>query len=179
MERKLVVDQLKLSYDGLFDLPELYRIIDGFFYEKGWDKLERVNQEQITPQGRQIRIILEPWKSATDYFRLVIQIKLHAMDVTHVEVEKQGAKIKLNQGTIRMIMNGYVVSDRQGKWEKSPFLWFLHIIFNKYFFKEHHDKAERWVLSDIDDLYQRIKTFLNVYKYGYATTPPEQGKLRL
>ena len=179
MERKLVVDQLRLSYEGLFDLPELYRVIDGFFYEKGWDKLERINQEQITPEGRQIRIVLEPWKSATDYFKLIIQIKLNARNVTDVEVEKEGAKIKLNQGDIKMTFNGYVLSDRQKKWEGSPFYWFLHIIFNKYFFKEHHDKAERWVLSDIDDLYQKIKTFLNVYKYNYATTPPGHSKLRL
>jgi len=170
-EKTLVVDQLKLSYEGLFDLGELYALIDGWFYEKGWDKYERLNQEQITPAGRQIRLILEPWKSVTDYFKLIIRIKAHFVDVKDVEVEKEGQRFKLNQGEIKFIFDGYVVSDRRGLWNSRPLYWFLSIVFNKYIFKEHYNKAERWLLSDLDDLYQKIKSFLNVYKYNYPTMP--------
>ncbi len=172
-ERHLVVDQLKLGYEGLFDLAELYSLIDSWFYEKGWDKYEHVNQEQITPAGRQIRLVLEPWKSITDYFKIIIKIKAHFSDIKDIEVEKEGQKIKLNQGEVRLIFDGYVMSDRQGLWNKRPFYWFLSIIFNKYIFKEHYNKAERWLLSDLDDLYQRIKSFLNVYKYSHSTLPEE------
>jgi len=37
-EKKLVIDQVKLTYDGIFDLNGLYRTIDAWFYEKGYDK---------------------------------------------------------------------------------------------------------------------------------------------
>jgi hypothetical protein len=168
-ERTLVVDQQKLSYEGLFDLAELYRLIDSWFYEKGWDKYEHVNHELMTQQGRQVRLVLEPWKSITDYFQIIIRIKANFNNITDVEIEKEGGKTRLNQGDVKMIFDGYVVSDRQGKWNKSPFLWFLSIIFNKYFFKKHHNKAEQWLKSDLDDLYQRIKSFLNVYKYSHQT----------
>jgi len=168
-EKTLIVDQLKFSYDGLFDLSELYRLIDSWFYEKGWDKYEHINQEIMTPEGRQIRIVLEPWKSITDYFKIIMRIRANFNEIKEVEVEKEGKKIKLNQGEVNMIFDGYVVSDRHGKWNKKPLWWFLSIIFNKFIFKEHHNKAERWLLSDVDDLYQKIKSFLNVYKYGYST----------
>ncbi len=168
-ERTLIVDQQKLSYDGLFDLAELYRLIDSWFYEKGWDKYEHVNQELMTSQGRQVRLVLEPWKSITDYFKIIIRIKANFSNITDVEVEKEGKKTRLNQGEVKMIFDGYVVSDRHGRWNKSPFLWFLSIIFNKFFFKKHHSKAEHCLKSDLEDLYQRIKSFLNVYKYSHQT----------
>lgn len=158
-EKTLVVDQLKLSYDGLFDLAELYRLIDAWFFEKGWDKYEHINQEQITPTGRYIRLVLEPWKSITDYFKLIIRIKANFNDIKDVEVNKK----KLNQGEVKMVFDGYVVSDRHGLWNSRPLYWFLSIIFNKYIFKEHFNKAERRLVSDLDDLYKRIKSFLNVH----------------
>jgi hypothetical protein len=177
-ERTLVIDQQKLSYDGLFDLAELYRLIDSWFYEKGWDKYEHINEEQTTPEGRQIRLVLEPWKSITDYFKIIIRIKANFNDIKDIEVEKEGKKVRLNQGEVKMIFDGYVLSDRHGRWNKKPFLWFLSIIFNKYLFKENYNKAERWLLSDLDDFYQRIKSFLNTYKYDYSTpASPAPSKL--
>jgi len=167
-EKKLVVDQQKLGYEGLFDLEELYKIIDSWFYEKGWDKYEVLNQEQITSTGKQVRIILEPWKSITDYFKIIIRIKLNFNDVTEIDVEKDGKKLRINQGQIRAIFDGYVLSDRKGRWE-TPFTWFLSIIFDKFVFKENFKRAEQWLLSDLDDLYQRVKAFLNVYKYKFQT----------
>ena len=40
-ERYLVIDRLKLSYEGLFNADELYSLIAQFFYEKGWDWYEK------------------------------------------------------------------------------------------------------------------------------------------
>ena len=178
-ERTLVVDQLKFNYQGLFSASELYKLIDGWFYEKGWDKNEFMNEELVTPAGRTMRIVLEPWKTITDYFKLIIQVKINIHDLKDVEIEKDNKKIKINQGEIHIIFNGYVLSDRQGMWSSKPIWWFLNIIFNKYFFKDNFGRAERWVLSDVDDLYQKVKSFLNVYKYQFETTPIEKHKIRL
>ena len=178
-ERTLVVDQLKFTYEGLFNASEVYKLVDGWFYEKGWDKNEFMNQELVTPTGRQIKIILEPWKTITDYFKLVMRVKIHMNDVKDVEIEKDGQKIKVNQGEIRMIFDGYVLSDRQGIWNSKPIWWFLSILSNKYLFRENYGRAERWILSDVDDLYQKVKSFLNVYKYKFETTPIVKQESRL
>ncbi|MBI2662278.1 hypothetical protein HYX11_02355 [Candidatus Woesearchaeota archaeon] len=166
-ERTLVVDHLKLSYEGLFNASELYNIISSWFYEKGWDWYEKMNQELVTPSGKQIRWLFEPWKNISDYYKLVMAIKIHILDVKQVEVEHEGQKIKLDHGVIRITFDGYVVSDRKGKWTNKPFTWFLSIIFEKYFFREHYSKFELWIKSDVDDLHQKIKSYLNVFKYTY------------
>ena len=71
VERDLVIDHLKFSYEGLFNASELYNLISNWFYDKGWDWYERMNQEQITSAGKQIKLVLEPWKCVSDYYKLV------------------------------------------------------------------------------------------------------------
>ena len=164
-EKRLVIDQLKLTFDGPFDLPGLYKLIDNFFYERNWDKFEKLNTEQVLPTGRNIKIELVNWKSITDYYKITMRIRLYSKDLIHTSIEHDGKTVELNKGKVMLVIDGYVDADRHGKWEGSPFNWFLREIFDKYIFKGHFGKAEQWLVSDVNDLYGQIQTYLNVYHY--------------
>ena len=166
-ERYLIVDHLKFSYEGLFSVAELYSVSSSWFFEKGWDWHERMNEELITPEGKQIRIVLENWKSTTDYYKLQVKIKLNFINVQEVDVKKENHTLKLDHGVFRITIDGYVLTDRDQLWKNKPFMWFLSILSEKYFFNKHFSKLEKWILSDMDDLYDKIKNYLNVYKYNY------------
>ena len=168
VERYLVVDRLKLSYEGLFNADELHTLISSFFYEKGYDWYEKVNQVIVTPSGKQIRMVLEPWKNITDYYKLIIAININIIDLKDAEVQLNNTAIKTNQGILRMTFDGFVISDRKNKWSEKPLFWFMSIIFEKYFFKEHYQKAEIWLKSDVEDLHQKIKTYLNSFTQAYG-----------
>ena len=86
-ERHLIVDNLKFSYEGLFNSAELYNLISGWFFDKSWDWYEKINEEQVIPSGKQITILLEPWKNITDYYKLVIRLKLNFIDIQDVQIE--------------------------------------------------------------------------------------------
>ncbi|MEW5897227.1 MAG: hypothetical protein AB1668_06020 [Nanoarchaeota archaeon] len=167
-ERYLIIDHLKLSYEGIFNADELFSVISTFFFERGWDWYEKMNQAQVTPSGKQVRIILEPWKSITDYYKIAVCIRLIMNDVKNVEVEHEGKPLQLNQGAVKLTLDGYVISDRKNKWKDKPLHWFLSIILEKYTFKEHYRKAESWIKSDVEDLHQQIKSYLNAFKYSYG-----------
>ncbi len=166
-ERRLVIDHLKFSYDGLFNVNELYSVISTWFFEKGYDWHEKMNQELVTADGRQMRLILQPWKSVTNFYKLFINIELNLVDVKEVEVEHNGRALQLSQGKVKMTIDGYVVSDRQDEWTTKPFYWFLTIIGQKYFFRDHFARMEAWLKSDVDDMYNKVKNYLNVMKYTY------------
>src|SRR3989338_5988794 len=106
-ERELIVDHVRLTYEGLFDAKELYNIIDTYFREKGYDKRELRNIEQVKPEGKYVEIEWLPWKKTTHYIRNEIWIRLVMSDVKEVEVEKEGVKVKLNQGKIQIVIDGY------------------------------------------------------------------------
>jgi hypothetical protein len=166
VERNLIIDHLKFSYEGLFNTAELYSVISSFFFEKGWDWYEKMNQEMITPEGKQIKLVFEPWKNISDYYQIAVKVKVNLTDIKDVEVDLNGKSLKVDQGTIKITFDGYVVSDRKNKWTNKPFTWFLSIIFEKYFFTEHYKRAEDWIKSDVEDLHQQIKTYLNSFKYS-------------
>jgi len=163
-EIRLLVDQLKFSYDGIFDLPGLYQLISNFFYERGWDYGEPMNTEQIFPSGRSVRIVMKPSKNITDYYQNIVRIRIHGQNIKPIEIDQGASKVPLNDGKIMIIFDGYVKTDRYNKWERRPLTWFLRTLMDKYVFKDHMSKADQWLYSDIEDLYLRIKTFMNVYR---------------
>ena len=168
-EVTLVVDHLKFRYEGLFNAAEIFNVISSFFFEKGYDWFEDMNEELITPEGKQLRMVLAPSKSTSDFYKIKAKIKVIMTNVKDVEVEHDGKTLRLNQGVVKMIIDGFVQSDRSGAWTKSPFYWFLTILGQKYFFKNHFQKMETWIISDLDDMHQQLKTYMNTFKYTYQT----------
>ena len=170
-DRTIVLDHLKFSYEGLFNIAEFYSIIPEFFYNRNWDWHEKMNEELITPEGKQIRLIFEPWKNAGDYYKIKVRIKLNVTNLKEVEVEHEGETLRLNQGLIRMTFDAFVINDRKDLWhlKNKPFYWFLTVIFDRYLFKHNFNKFERWVKHDVDELLYKLKSFLNTHKYIYQT----------
>jgi len=173
-EREVVVDHARLSYEGLFSVPELYKLIDNWIRERGYDKLEKKNIEKVTPSGKYIEIEILPWKKITDYAKNVLRLRITMMDVKEVELEKDGKKIKLNQGKIIILSDAYLETDYEHRWEGKPIFFFLRTIFDKYFFKPYTQSYRENVLKDYNDLISQIKSFLNLYRYtaGKAQTAP-------
>jgi len=167
-ESYLVVDNLKFAYEGLFNPEEIYNIVTNLFYERDWIWYEKMNQEEVTPSGRQIRMILKPFIFATRYYQLGVQIRIHMINLKEVEVEHGGKTFRLHHGVLRITYSGEVISDRKKEWTKKPLFWFLSIIFEKYFFSDRKEKYSTKVKETIDDLSTLIKNYLNTYKYTYS-----------
>ena len=166
-ERYLVVDHLKLSYEGLLNPTELFNVISSWFFEKGWDWYEKLNREQITPAGKNIHIVLEPWKSVSDFYKIIMKIQLNMEELKEVEVQQNKEAVRLHHGQVHITFDAYVLVDRHEEWTKKPLWWFLTVLSQKFFFKSNFEKMEAWVTSDLDDLHQKIKNYLNVFKYTY------------
>ena len=164
-EKKLVIDQMKLDYSGLFDLNGLYRMVDSWFYEKSYDKWELKNFEQVLPGGKDIEIEMIPWRKITAYFKLIMRVRMKFTKVKDAEIEKEGVKIGINNGNIHIIFDAYLESDYEHLWEGRPLFFFIRTIYDKIIFKKHFDRYEKMVIADAYDLHSRIQKFLNLYRY--------------
>lgn len=164
-EKRLIIDQLRLNYSGLFNLGDMFRTIDAWFYEKGYDRHEKKNEEQILPSGRFVEIELRPWKKTTDYAKNEIRLRIFVKDMKDVEVEKDGVKLRLQQGDIHMIFDAFLETDYENRWESKPMFYFFRALFDKFVFRVYTDKYEGVLVNDTHDLYNRIKAFLNLYRY--------------
>jgi hypothetical protein len=164
-EKRLVIDQMRLNYSGIFNLNELYRMIDSWLYEKGYDKYEKKNEEQVLETGRKIEIELRPWKKTTDYAKNEIRLRIFVDNMTDVEIERDGRKIKMHKGDIQMIFDAFLETDYEHRWESKPMYYFFRTLVDKYIFKIYTGKFIGNLVADTKDLHQRIKAYLNLYRY--------------
>ena len=168
VERKILVDEESLDYEGLFNLIELYSIIDDFLKIKGYDKFEPLNEESVYPTGKSIHIILEPMKWHSDYVRKVLKIDIRMSEIKEVETEIDKVKVKLNQGKMKMLFSCFLETDWEGRWEQKPFYYFIRTIFNKFIYRPHNEDFEAEIISDINEVKEKMGSFLNLYRFRKA-----------
>lgn len=164
-ERELIVDHLRLQYEGLFDATELYALIDHYFRDKGFDKRDLKNIEKVRPEGKYIEIEMMPWKKTTDYFKEEIKLRIIMEKLREVEVEKDGRKIRLNQGKLSIVFDGYFTTDYEHRWEGKPTYFFIRTLFDKFFFKPYTEKYKGQLVNDVNELHTMIRSFLNLYRF--------------
>ncbi len=164
-EREVMVDKMRLTYEGLFSIYELYKMMDEWFEEKGYDKREVKNIESVFPEGKYIEIIMEPWKKLTDYAKSVIKVRMIFSDIKEVQVEKEGVKVNLNQGRAHFVFDAYLETDYEHKWEAKPMFFFIKTLYDKYFYKSYTKQLQAEVVDAVTELHARIKGFLNLYRY--------------
>lgn len=156
-----------VSYDGIFNYRDLFRVIDVWQREKFYDKWEARNEQYVTPHGLTIETEFKPWKKVTDYFKIIVKIEINASGLKEVEVEMDGKKVKMQQGKVSIKLTGYLVVDYFHKWNK-PLLYFLRDIYDKYVYWRITKKYIDMVLDDVQSLYEHIRTYLNMIQYKVA-----------
>ncbi len=177
-ERRLVVDHLRVKYEGLFDMFELYKLIDSWLRDKAFDKRELRNMEIVKPDGKYVELVLMPWKKISDYARHVMRIEIRAHRLKEVVVERDGRQVKMNQGKIDIIMDGYLDMDYEDRWEQKPFYFFMRTLFDKYIYRTYSTQFEELLVENVSQLHTIIKSFLNLYRYEFGVmVVPEMSKL--
>ena len=161
----MLVEELKLDYEGLLEVAELYKLVDRWFKDKGYDKVELKNLEQVTPEGRYIELDLKPYKTMTDYVKYEIRIRMRGYNIKDVDIEREGKKHKMQQGKILMILDAWFVTDHMKRWESNPYWFFLRTVFDKFVYRGPLARMEAGLLDDVSQLQIKMKSFLNLYRY--------------
>ncbi|MDP2750222.1 MAG: hypothetical protein Q8O89_05295 [Nanoarchaeota archaeon] len=165
MEREIIVDHIKLTYEGLFDAKELLGILEKFFKDKGYERKELRNIELVKPEGKYVELEIIPWKKIKDYMKNEISVRTILSEVKEVEVDKDGVKIKLNQGKVQILIDGYLTTDFENKWENKPTFFLVRTLVEKYLFGPYTDKHKVALTEDAHLLHSTLKSFLNLYRY--------------
>ena len=163
-ERDTLVNKQRINYTGLFDAKGLFKLIDSYFEKLNYDKVELKNIEVVKPTGKFVDVEIEPYKAESDYSKSIISVRMIMSDLKQVEIEKEGMKIKVNQGKLELVFDAQVETDYENRWESKPVYFFIRTLFNKYFLKPYTKTSHSNCASDLEGLVNKIKAFLNVYR---------------
>jgi len=154
-------------FEGIFDLNDVYRIVDDFTRMRGYNKSEAVNKEVVTEQGKDITIVFIPDKKRTDYIQKRLKIIVDVKDMQDVEVTIDDKKRKMQKGKIFLMIKAILVTDWDGRWEDRPATFFLRALFDKVFYKKHTDEYKDEVEADMNLLRDQLRGYLNMQKQNY------------
>lgn len=165
-EKLLVINGMKFDYKGLFEFDELMKVINKTVTERGYIRHEKEFHEEVRPEGKELFMELRPRKHKTNYFTLMIKMKITMKNLTEVEVKVDNIPKILNKGEIGIIFDAWTNTDYEGRWATKPWFYFFKSVINKYIYKfplESSFPGE--VADDTRHVYNQIRSFLGLYKY--------------
>ena len=163
--REYIVKDERLKYQGLFNVSELYKHMDEYFEEKGYDKVEVKNAEIVNDSGiRFIEIIVNPFKKTTDYAKVLFDVRLVIENMKDVEVEKNGIKVLVQHGLVDFEFNVMVDTDYENRWKDTKKHVFWRILVDKFFMKEYTKQYYDEAMNDFKMLKYQLESFLNMFK---------------
>lgn len=169
---KIVVDHEKIDYSGPLNLTELIKMIDNFIFYMGYDKKQDKDFEENTPNGKFIEYQITPWKWISDYTRYMIKVRILGYDLVKTDVVNNGKKSKVDNGRIIIVIDGFVESDLQNRWEHNPVFHFLRSLYDNFIHKAYTERFEHMLVNDINHLTDHIEKFLNVCRHYSVISKP-------
>jgi len=164
VEKKFVIDGMKLSYNGPFDIIEFYKKVEDWIQDKGKEKDIKKKVENVEPSGKKIEWFIEIWEDVAEYARNVVRMRALFTDVKEVKMKKGKRKKKLNSGKVLIVLDGIIETDIEGRWQQKPIFYFLRALVNRFVWHFYMIKFEDKLSKDCYDLNDTLTDFFNSYK---------------
>lgn len=166
VEKNLVVDQKTLEYKGLFELDEVIGTLDSLLQSKGYELQEKKAEEKVSEEEKNIFLELRPLKRITNYQTLMIKVTINAKNLTEEIHTTGGGKRHFHKGNLILVFDGWSLTDFERKGQEKMLNYFIRGIVSKYLYRSPTEgNILGGLKSDVDFVYNQLKSFLNLYKY--------------
>jgi hypothetical protein len=152
----------KVKFSGLFDFKDTYQFVYAWLTEEGYSVEEQKYQESVKGDSKDVEIAWDCKKKISDYFRANLKVSWRVLGLKKVEAEKNGKRIKIDDGSFEIKISGTLERDYQNKWDKSQGLRFLRGVYDKYIIEGSLKQYRGKVVGDVDDLIEEVKAFLAI-----------------
>ena len=167
------IDTLSIKYEDVFNFKELYKMIRDWLiaYEyadgKRDEKMEKFYLEKINAAGG--KEIWVWWRTSkvphgSKYFKYVINVDFHVLNMKDVEIMHKGNKIKANKGEVEVMINCFLETEAEFEIQKSMFRMISNL-FRKRIYKKEIEQHKKDLLSDLNLLQHEIKQFLELKSF--------------
>ena len=157
----MLYDHLKISQNSAYNMSELYKNMVKWleFYEYNYHETG-YEVQNVGSDAKNIKFYWFAEKPIDEYIRFVIELNCFLIGVKKGEIDKNGVKMKAEQGTIEFRFNVYLEKDYNGKWGKIPMLTTLY---DKFIARKRIDTYQGELLTEANKLFDEIKAFLNLH----------------
>ncbi len=165
-ERKTVVNNKTLTYEGLVSIQGVYRTIRDLLLDHGYNMYEADHKEQVFPDGKEIVIKLLGDTKISDYAKILWEIDLEFTKMQEMIVEKEGQKVRMHQCKFFMKTHSWLETHYDQSIEQKAFVFFIRTLVDKFVIKNYLYRAEKRAQKEYALLEQTVKSFLNMEKFS-------------
>ena len=165
VERNLVINNRRFVYSGTFSFYDLITIINKALKEKGYEGVEKRNEEVINDIGKNVYLELRPIKEKTNYVKLWMKIKINLRNITQKKQELEGNIRMLEQGDVEIMFDSWIWTDWEDRWGEGPFLFMMKALIHKWFYKLPLEASYSTELtSDTAYVYNKMRDLFKNYR---------------
>ncbi len=164
-ELRFLIEDKKVVYNGLFRIDELYGIIKKNLMNKGYFIVEKVSQEDVLENGKQVVIKLEPFKKLSDYAKAKMRITVFLRGVKDKTITVDGHKQKYQQGEVQITFFAIHETDYRNKWENSGLQFLFRTLMDKFIRHSQTHHSEEEIKRECNALADEIKSYLNMTRF--------------
>lgn len=162
MEKETIFSS-QIKYLGIFSLKDYYQFCYDWLTEQiGLTLIENKYSEKLNKDAKDIDIEWTAFRKVTDYFKFEFKIKYKIIALKNVEIVQNNAKVKTNQGEVKLMLKGNIIRDYDGKFEKDSFRKFLRSIYEKWVIASRIEQFEDKLTGECDEFLNQAKAFLDL-----------------
>lgn len=154
----------KIKSTGFFNFADLYKFCyDWISSELKYTTIaEETYKEKISGDAKNIEVEWACTKEVTDYFKFEIKAVFRILNMTEVEITKNGTKIKMNKGSVELSVKGNLMKDYKGRFDRTAFKKFWRDIYQKWVIPSRIDEYETKLAGECEELLNQAKAFLDL-----------------
>ena len=176
-EKNLLINNKKITYQGIFRTDELFSVLRRALEEKGYAYAEKRNEELVTPEGRLLQLELRPVKQVSPYMQFMVKIRMTLDNVTETTKEVSSLKQRYQLGDVVIAFDAWSITNHEGRWGLRPFSYFMKSFVHKYIYKfKVEEDLLRQLVSDTAYVYAKVRELLQSYR-GKKIPPMKEEEI--
>ncbi|MFW5977551.1 MAG: hypothetical protein ACOCQQ_03500 [Candidatus Nanoarchaeia archaeon] len=165
-ELKTILWKKAISYEGYVSVQGIYRVARDWLKEHRFDPYEEKHTEQVFKDGKEIVIEMKGEKDLSDYAQIKWKSKFTYGKLQEKTVEKDGKKIRMHEGKVKIVTDVFLATDHQDSLENNAFMFFMRTVLDRFVFKSYIKKAEHRVRRDYLEYQNHLKSYLNMEDFS-------------
>ena len=167
-EKKFVLNDLRISYNGPIEVNDFMEEINKWFSEMGYEKEPKKYSERFSKGAKKIEWVVESHKILSRLYESTIRVRGLFNNLKESTSKKDGRKTRIVSGEVLIYIDGIVESHVQESYYHSkPVYQFIVGIIDKYIYTFWGDKYDGVVSGDGHKLFKKIRAYLSLQKYKY------------
>ena len=164
MAEKEIVCSSSIQSTGFFSFSDFYKFCYDWLIEETELEIfsEDKYKEKLKGDAKDIEIKWTGEREVTDYFKFRVEVKFDITGLREVEVTKNGKKVKINQGRVKVEVKGILVRDYKGKFETGAFQKFMRSIYEKWIIPSRIEQFETKLAEDCNEFLNQAKAYLDL-----------------